>query len=295
MAAGSRRASRSGQLLRRAPEQRPGRPPPRPGRRSELRGRILVAAPALALVAVVVWRGGLLFALALLVVGCVCLHELYQLTARSRPARLAGFAALLALLIAAHYGGRDQMLLVAVAALPVTFLVTIASPAGSAYGIAATLLGVWWIGLPLAHAVLLRGLPHGGGIVVDVLVGTFVGDTGAYLGGRGFGRRALAPQISPNKTVEGLVIGIACAIVAVWFASLYQPWLPKGDAILLGLGVAIAAPIGDLFESYLKRQTGVKDSGRAFGVHGGALDRLDAVLFTAVVGYYIWLAILGVR
>ena len=82
------------------------------------------------------------------------------------------------------------------------------------------------------------------------------------------------------------------AIVAVWFASLYQPWFQKGDAVLLGVAVAIAAPIGDLFESYLKRQCGVKDSGRVFGAHGGALDRLDAVLFTTVVAYYVWLAIL---
>ena len=295
MAAGSRRAAASGQLTRRAPERRPGRPPRRAGRSSDLRARLLVAAPALALAAVVVWRGGLVFGLALLVVGCACLHELYQLTARARPARLAGFAALLALLIAAYYGGRNQVLLVAVAALPVAFLVTLASRRGSAYGIASTLLGVWWIGLPLAHGVLLRGLPHGGGIVVDVLVGTFVGDTGAYLGGRGFGRRPLAPSISPSKTVEGLIAGIFFAIVAVWFASLYQPWLPKGDAVLLGVGVAIAAPIGDLFESYVKRQAGVKDTGRVFGAHGGALDRLDAVLFTSVVGYYVWLAILGAR
>ncbi|HZL55045.1 MAG TPA: phosphatidate cytidylyltransferase, partial [Solirubrobacteraceae bacterium] len=152
-----------------------------------------------------------------------------------------------------------------------------------------------WIGLALAHAVLLRALPHGGGIVIDVLVGTFVGDTGAYLGGRAFGRRPLATKISPNKTVEGLVIGAFCAIVAVWFASLYQPWLQKGDAILLGVGIAIAAPIGDLFESYVKRAASVKDSGRVFGAHGGALDRLDAVLFSAVVSYYVWLAILTSR
>ena len=111
------------------------------------------------------------------------------MTARASPARLAGFAALLALIAAAYWGDRDQVLLVAVAALPVSFLVTLAAPRGSAYGIAVTLLGVWWIGLALAHAVMLRALPHGGGIVTDVLVGTFVGDTGAYLGGRSFGRR----------------------------------------------------------------------------------------------------------
>jgi len=158
-----------------------------------------------------------------------------------------------------------------------------------------TLLGVWWIAIAMAHAVLLRDLPHGGGILTDVVIGTFVGDTGAYLGGRTFGRRRLAPSVSPGKTVEGLAIGIVCAIAGVWFASLYQPWLAKGDAVALGVGVAIAAPIGDLFESYIKRQAGVKDSGRVFGAHGGALDRLDAVLFSAVVSYYVWLAILAGR
>jgi phosphatidate cytidylyltransferase len=294
MAAGSR-AMASGQLRRRPSSQRPRRPPPSPRRRSDLSARIIVGAPALAVAALLIWRGGLLFAAALLVLGVLCLHELYRMARRAHPARLAGFLALLALLIAAHYGGRDQMLLVAVAALPLTFLVSLAAPAASIWGIAVTLLGVWWIGLALAHAVLLRALPHGGGIVTDVLLGTVVGDTGAYLGGRMFGRRPLAPAISPAKTVEGLVIGMFCAIVGVWFASLYQPWLAKGDAVLLGLAVAIAAPIGDLFESYIKRQVGVKDSGRVFGAHGGALDRLDAVLFSAVAGYYVWLAILTWR
>ena len=284
----------SGQLRRRPPSARPRRPRPgRSGRRSELGSRVLVAVPAFAVAVFLVARGGLLFAAALLVLGWVCLDELYRLTARAHPAKLAGFAALVALLLAAHYGTRDQVLLVAVAALPAAFVLTLVAPRGSMFGVTVTLLGVWWIGLAMAHAVLLRALPHGGGIFIDVLVGTFVGDSGAYLGGRSFGRRRLAPRISPNKTVEGLVIGVFCAIVAVWFASLYQPWFQKGDAVLLGVGVAIAAPIGDLFESYIKRQAGVKDSGRAFGAHGGALDRLDAVLFTAVVGYYVWLAILS--
>jgi len=295
MAAGRGRAPASGQLRRRAPSQRPGRPPPEPGRRSELGARIAVAIPAIALLAIVVWRGGIVFAVVAVLLGWLCLHELYTLTARSHPARLAGFAALLALIIAAHYGSRNQVLLVAVAALPVSFLLSLTGRAASVYGIAATLLGVWWIGLALAHAVLLRALPHGGGIVIDVLAGTFIGDTGAYLGGRAFGRRPLAPAISPAKTVEGLVIGMVCAVAGVWFASLYQPWLPKGDAALIGVGVAIAAPIGDLFESYIKRQSSVKDSGRVFGAHGGALDRLDATLFSVVVGYYVWLAILTYR
>jgi phosphatidate cytidylyltransferase len=155
-----------------------------------------------------------------------------------------------------------------------------------------TVLGLVWIGLPVAHAVLLRGLPHGDGIVVDVLVGTFVGDTGAYLGGRAFGTRRLAPSVSPNKTVEGLVIGIVAAVIATWAAGLYQDWLGHGQALLLGLAVGLVAPIGDLFESKVKRDAGTKDAGSLFGSHGGALDRLDAALFSLVAGYYVWLAML---
>ena len=194
---------------------------------------MVVAIPALAAAAIVIERGGLLFAGALLILGWICLDELYRMTARAHPAKLVGFVALFALMVAAHYGTRDQVLLIAVAALPASFLLTLVSPAGSIFGITVTLLGVWWVGLALAHAVLLRDLPHGGGILTDVVIGTFVGDSGAYLGGRTFGKRRLAPAISPNKTVEGLVIGIFCAIVGVWFASLYQPWFQKGDAILL--------------------------------------------------------------
>ena len=92
--------------------------------------------------------------------------------------------------------------------------------------------------------MLLRGLPHGLGIVIDVLVGTFLGDTGAYLGGRMFGQRPLAPRISPNKTVEGLLIGMVFAVLGVWIAHLYQDWLPGGHALVLGLGVALVAPLG---------------------------------------------------
>ena len=156
---------------------------------------------------------------------------------------------------------------------------------------AVTVFSIWWIGLAFAHAVLLRELPHGGGIIVDMLVGTFLGDTGAYFGGRMYGQRPLAPRLSPNKTVEGLMIGMVTAVFATWFAGLYQDWLPGTHALLLGIGVALAAPIGDLFESLIKREAQTKDTGRLFGAHGGALDRLDAVFFTVVTGYYIWVAL----
>jgi phosphatidate cytidylyltransferase len=126
----------------------------------------------------------------------------------------------------------------------------------------------------------------GTGLLIDVLVGTFVGDTFAYFGGRWYGRARITPLISPNKTLEGLVAGIVGGTLAFWFAGLYQDWLTGADALLIGFLVALAAPVGDLFESLIKRDLEVKDTGRLFGPHGGVLDRLDAVFFTVVVGYY---------
>jgi phosphatidate cytidylyltransferase len=258
--------------------------------RSDLNARLLAAAPAIAVALFLVIEGGIIFTVGLFALGAICMHELYAMYARAEPARLAGFMALAGLLGAARYGDQFQVLLVAVIALPLVFGFTLLAPKPSVGGIAVTLLGIYWIGFALAHAVLLRGLPHGLGIVLDVLVGTFVGDTGAYFGGRMFGRRPLAPSISPNKTVEGLVIGMLCAVIGVWIAGRYQDWLPSSHALVLGLAVAVVAPVGDLFESFVKREAATKDSGGLFGAHGGALDRLDAVLFAAVAGYYVWAA-----
>jgi phosphatidate cytidylyltransferase len=258
--------------------------------RSDLSARILVALPAIAFALFIVIEGGLVFTVGVFALGVLCMHELYGMFDRAHPVRLAGYLTLAGLLAAAEYGGQYQILLVTVAALPLLFGLTLLQRRPSVGGMALTLLGIYWIGFALAHAVLLRNLPHGEGIVIDVLVGTFLGDTGAYLGGRLFGRRPLAPSISPNKTVEGLLAGMFVAVLAVWFAGRYQEWLPGTQALVLGLGVALAGPVGDLFESFVKRQAHVKDSGGVFGAHGGALDRLDAVLFTAVVAYYIWSA-----
>ena len=258
--------------------------------RSDLRARLLVAVPAIAFALIIVTEGGMVFALGVFALGCACMHELYRMYERARPVRLAGFLALAGLLAAAHYGTQSQILLAAAAALPLLFGLTLAAPEPSIGGMALTLLGIYWIGFALAYAVLLRSLPHGMGIVIDVLVGVFLGDTGAYLGGRLFGRRPLAPRVSPGKTVEGLLIGMAFAVLGVWIAGRYQDWLPGTQALVLGVGVALADPVGDLFESFVKREAGAKDSGRLFGAHGGALDRLDGVLFAAVVGYCIWAA-----
>jgi phosphatidate cytidylyltransferase len=288
--AAARRAAEAREAQRSRRRRRPRRRRRREQPRSDLGARVLVAIPAIAAALFLVIEGGLVFALGLFVLGVSCMHELYGMYERASPARLAGFVALAGLLAAALYGDQFQVLLVAMAAVPLVVGLTHASTRPSVGGIAVTLLGIYWIGFALAHAVLLRGLPHGLGIVIDIAVGTFLGDTGAYLGGRMFGRRPLAPSISPNKTVEGLLIGMLFAVLGVWIAGRYQEWLPGTHALVLGLGVALVAPVGDLFESFVKREAGAKDSGGLFGAHGGALDRLDAILFSAVVSYYIWAA-----
>jgi phosphatidate cytidylyltransferase len=256
--------------------------------------RILIALPAIAFAAAIVAYGGLVFAFGLFLVGMLAMAELYQLTARARPVNLAGYLAFMGILLAARYGGQFQMLLILMASVPAAFLLALARPRREnvAWGIAATILGVVWIALPLGHGVLLRELPHGGALVLDVLIGTFVGDTFAYFGGRAWGRRPLAPRISPNKTVEGLIAGIVGGTIAFWgFEVAYQQFMPGLHALIIGFCVALAAPVGDLFESMIKRDLDVKDSGRVFGAHGGALDRLDAIFFTVVVAYYLVIAL----
>jgi phosphatidate cytidylyltransferase len=274
-------------------EASPGQAKARSGK-SDFGARVAVAIPAIIVVVFLIVQGGIVFTVGVTLLGLVAMHELYAMFERAHPARLAGFAGLIGVMFAAYYGDQYEILLATMAVLPVAFILVVAQPAhGGAPGISVTLLGVYWIGLALAHGVLLRELDHGAGIVVDVLVGTFVGDSGAYLGGRKLGRTKLAPAISPNKTVEGLAIGMVTGIAAVLFAGLYQDWLTHTQALLLGLAVVIVAPLGDLFESYLKRDAGTKDTGTLFGAHGGALDRIDAVLFSAVAGYYVWHAMLA--
>jgi phosphatidate cytidylyltransferase len=265
---------------------------------SDLLPRILVAIPAIAFAVFIVVRGGEIFALGLLVLGVIALHELYTLMGRVQPAALAGFLTLAGLLAAALYGEPRHVIMVLVAAFPVTFVLALFRPRREhvSWAIAATLFGVLWIGLAMVHAIWLRDLVEPGpageeivvgtGLVINTLIGTFVGDTFAYFGGRFYGRTPLAPLISPNKTLEGLAIGVVGGTAAFWFAGLYQDWLSGPDALLIGAMVALAAPVGDLFESLVKRDLEVKDTGKLFGPHGGVLDRLDACLFSIPVAYY---------
>ena len=260
---------------------------------SQLLSRVLVAVVTLPVVLWVVYLGGWpLFALAL-VVALLALHELYAMGRALRPLVLAGYAGATATLLGAELGGPEWLLGGFLLTLLLAFLF---------YGIAetrqsgtitigTTLLGVAWIAVGLAHLLLLRDLPeHGRLAIFTVLLAVFADDTAAYFVGRLVGRHKLAPAISPAKTWEGFVAGTVAAVAVAFFALYEQDFLTIPESLVLGGAVALAGAAGDLFESAVKRDLRVKDSGRLLGGHGGMLDRVDAHLFAGVAAFYLVLA-----
>src|SRR3954454_14011882 len=260
---------------------------------SETTARVVVAIPWGIFAIAIVGAGGLVFTLALIVLAILGVREFFRMAGPEQPVMLPAYAVVAGMVIAAHYGSAFQILLVFAAIFPLAFAFAAVRRSHEAItiSIAFTILGLAWMGLGFSHDVLPRALPlHGGALLIDVLVATFLHDTAAYAAGRLFGSRKITPRISPNKTLEGAIGGFIGATLGFWFAGLYQDWLPGIDALLMGMAIGVIAPIGDLFASLIKRDLQVKDTGRLFGPHGGLIDRLDAVLFTVVAGYYLAVA-----
>lgn len=253
--------------------------------------RIAIAVPGVIAAVALVVIGGPVFLVALLVIGLLALYELFTLVAEYAPLRWAGFlSVVVTLLLAGLASPPERALLAGVAAA--LALVAVAGllrvrREEITVRMALTLLGALYIGLCLGSLVLLRRLPDGAGAVANVLVGVWVFDTASYAGGTLWGRRPIAPLTSPRKTVEGFVIGLAVGIAAVWVAGLYQDWISGLESLLVGIVVCLAAYLGDLFESLVKRDAGAKDSSHLLLGHGGVLDRFDALLFASVAGYLV--------
>lgn len=211
-----------------------------------------------------------------------------------QPATLLGLVAVGASVGAAYWKGETALPLVMALTVVFSLLwylvgVTRAAPTMNA---AVTVFGIAYVGLLGSFAALILKLPNGQGILIGTIVAVVANDVGALFIGRQAGRAPLAPTISPNKTVEG-TIGGALASIIVSFIVLgidtpfgVHPW-DGGSALALGLVVAIMAPLGDLSESMIKRDLGVKDMGAVLPGHGGLLDRFDALLFCLPAAYYL--------
>ncbi len=155
----------------------------------------------------------------------------------------------------------------------------------------AVLLMALWVGAPLAHLGLFPRSRYGEILILIAVVGPWVSDSGAYFAGRFFGRHLLFPSLSPKKTVEGSLGGLLATMLVVGFVSLEFLDFTVAKAAIIGAGVSIFSQSGDLFESALKRILAVKDLGHFLPGHGGILDRIDSLLFTAPAVYYISLLV----
>ncbi len=263
---------------------------------SPLVNRIVVGVPLALGTLAALWVGGTPLAVVGMVFALLGLDELYRMGRRYRPIVIAGQLGGVGIVAGAHWGGPEWMLLPIPVTLLVTFLVAavVVGRAATA-SIALTMLGPCWIGLGIGYLLLLRSVgpddDYGLNLVLATLLGVWASDIFAYFGGRTYGRRRLAPAISPGKTVEGFLTGLVLGTAVVWF-TLYGQGVGRIEALVVGVVISLASPLGDLFESYLKRDLGVKDSGRTLGAHGGVLDRIDALLFAGPAAY-IALDLLG--
>jgi phosphatidate cytidylyltransferase len=255
--------------------------------------RLVVGVVGLPIVLGLVYLGGWwVFGLAT-VVAAIALHEYWLLARPLAPLAPAGYIGAALALVGAEVGGIGWM----IGGVLTTFLFAFALKAisearqAATIAISGTVMGALWIGGGLAFLILLRALPvHGSLAAFSVLLAVWAGDTIAYAGGRLVGRHKMAPRTSPGKTWEGFVFGTAATIFVAFVAFYKQDFLTIGQSIAVGVVIAIAAPVGDLFESLLKRDMDVKDTGRLLGGHGGMLDRIDALLFAAPAVYFTILA-----
>ena len=278
--------------------------------RSETAQRVAVAAVGIPLAAAAVYAGGWILGLLLATLAWLGAREFYGMAGAKGALALpqvgcAGAAALvLAAAIAPERGVQTPLLWAVLVVLTLTSLVAAiwvrGVGGGPLLGVSTTLFGAVYTGGMLAHGLFLRHLPPqpdpwaGTALVFAPVLLTWANDTFAYFVGRRFGKHKLIPRVSPGKTVEGALGAIVgTVLVAIGYAQILQAaagyHLSLGGAVLLGILIAVAAQVGDLAESLLKRDAGVKDSGALFPGHGGALDRLDSLLFTLPLAYgFFW-------
>lgn len=261
----------------------------------------IVALPIL--VYIIAGLGMVAFTVLIAVVSLVGLREYNHIVFHGAPAKarhpisLLGYASALAMCWGAYFGGPHILLAVVSLNMAVVGVLAVFNfdPDGELPVLAATqTLGIVYVPLPLCLLSLVRGGPDGVAWIFLILAVIFAGDTAAYYVGSHLGRMKLSPGVSPKKTVEGALGGIAANIVVgLIFKIVFLPALPWVSGIVFFAAAEAAGQVGDLFESVLKRTRGIKDSGNILPGHGGILDRIDALLFAAPVAYAFGLIIAG--
>lgn len=207
-----------------------------------------------------------------------------------RPATLIGVIASVAIIPIAFTRGEFAypLVLSLVVSFSLLWFLFRAGPGRPLVGVCVTIGGFSYVGGLAGFAGLMLGYSNGIGLVIGLAICVIAYDSFGYLVGKKFGRTPLSPHVSPGKTLEGLVGGMAASIVvAVLVVSHIHPWGGIGHSLLLGLVVAVVAPIGDLCESMIKRDLRIKDFGSILPGHGGVLDRFDALLFVLPAGYFL--------
>jgi len=273
-----------------------------------LKKRIITSLWFVPLLVIVVWFGGEPGFTALMVIlGILAALEFYRMVAMSKAPPLTYFGLIWTALFILSRNSElltileprfnlslvTPLLLASAVVLSLIGLLSRRQKEGAFTSWAWTIAGILYVGWLLSHLVALRGLDAGRNWVFFALFTTWASDTTAFFIGRKLGRHKLAPNISPGKTWEGATGGILGAIiVSILFftATPFHLPLTYWQAIPLSILVSIFGQVGDLVESLLKRNMGVKDSGKLMPGHGGILDRMDSIIFAGIVVYYyvIW-------
>ena len=258
-----------------------------------LRKRVITALWGIPLLIVVIWFDEPFqwFTMFAVLWGVLAVFEFYGMTAVAKIIPLTGFGLVWTMLFIfsphVDYRNFDYYLLTSAVVLSLILLVVIRQKEGVFVSWAWTIGGILYVGLLLSFLVMLR-LDAGRNWVYLVVFATFGSDTAAYFIGKTLGRHRLAPRISPAKTWEGSIGGLFGAVIISLLFTLPTPLqipIGYGQIILLGILISVFGQIGDLAESLLKRNMGVKESGNLMPGHGGLLDRMDSVVFAGVVVY----------
>ena len=254
--------------------------------------RIITALGIIALFVVLVWLGKpWWFTILVAIWGLLAVFEFYSMAATPKMITLTYFGLIWTLLfiITPHfdYDFLIPLLLTSAVILPLIWLLLRPPKKGAFITWAWTIAGILYVGWLLSYFVALRELDSGKAWVSLATFTTSGSDTAAFFVGRALGSHKLAPSISPGKTWEGAIAGVIGAIaVSLLLVTIFSLPIGYSQAILLGTIVSIFGQLGDLAESLLKRNMGVKDSGKLIPGHGGFLDRIDSIIFTGIVVYY---------